>query len=244
MLLKIKLIDVDKVLFTLCLFLLLLTPAFVYGATFDQDSYALDEIPEITFEQTFNNPFGYLYIHTTGQTIAGCFDDGDGTVHLFGTSTPTNQCDTIIPPFDFHPLDDDGLTTNLYGFLEFDYDTVSTSSLFTDCVDPPVHWDAPDEEIEQIDECIEYLEDNDLPFILSTFTFGSPPQAVRFLGTNASFNTITDLSANVISSIDSVWVVVLLSVSIFLTFYIVQKLMFLFSGTEKAIVKTRRRRRK
>ena len=75
------------------------------------------------------------------------------------------------------------------------------------------------------------------------FNFLSQATGIRFTSRNTQSGTPAQLSANVTDSVGSVFPIVLLSIGVFLTFYIIQKVMFMFPAVEKATIKRGRRRK-
>lgn len=63
--------------------------------------------------------------------------------------------------------------------------------------------------------------------------FSMVSSGVAFLGFGSSENTVSGLGANVSDTTTSIFPVFLLSISVFLAFYIIQQLIFFFSGTQK-----------
>ncbi|KKM77509.1 hypothetical protein LCGC14_1369390, partial [marine sediment metagenome] len=74
------------------------------------------------------------------------------------------------------------------------------------------------------------------------FGFLTPPKCIQFGSAGVVENTPSDLGANVSGAVGSVFPIVLLSIGIFLAFYIIQQLMFMFAGVQPKKRRVKRRK--
>lgn len=73
------------------------------------------------------------------------------------------------------------------------------------------------------------------------FDFLSQATGIRFMSRNTAIDSPGQLGASVIAGVGSVFPIVLLSIGVFLAFYIIQRIMFMFPNVEKATAKKGRR---
>lgn len=204
-------------------------PLFANGATTDKSQYRLEQNPIISYESFYE----------TSDTAVFVFQDG----FYWGFCEAETGFQTALIENEDFCLDEEGtgaipfslFTTGNYQIVELDNPAGSliicndlSTVGFMATITPQA--------------CIDYIVGQGGNSISSFFTLAIT--GLRFVSIGTRDTTGTTLSANVTDSVGSVFPIVLLSISVFLAFYIIQRLAFMFGGVETATVRKRGRRGK